>query len=112
MSKTKRKIITRTQIKNLTQEQKEYFYSAGARDAFYTILAQHADVIQLKDLCEEYEKTFKIKHPNREWHLNRNSGKVATSAPANNSKEATDDNTITEPEQTREEAGSGDQQTH
>ena len=73
MSKTKRKVITKTVIrKELIEKEKQFFYSRGAQDAIFTVLIQHADLIQLKDLCQEYEKTFNYKHPNRNWHLYRN----------------------------------------
>ena len=73
MSKTKRKVITKTVIrKELIEKEKQFFYSRGAQDAIFTVLIQHQDLIQLKDLCQEYEKTFNNKHPSRNWHLYRN----------------------------------------
>lgn len=77
MSKTKRKVITKKVTVNLKDKEKEFFYSRGVQDALHTVLTQHKDLIQLKDLCTEYEKLFKYPHPTREWHLYRKTGAIS-----------------------------------
>lgn len=79
-TRTKRKVITKIVHKNLTDKEKEFFYSRGIQDALHTVLVQHKELIQLKDLCTEYEKLFKQPHPTRDWHLHRKTSAVSSIA--------------------------------
>lgn len=112
MSKTKRKIIKKTVTLNLKDKEKEFFYSRGVQDAIHTVLTQHKDLIQLKDLCLEYEKLFKHPHPTREWHINR---KVTGVNPSNESDGTTanaTDNNANQPTQDVKEVQLPEQETN
>lgn len=112
MSKTKRKIIKKVTTINLKDKEKEFFYSRGVQDALHTVLTQHKDLIQLKDLCLEYEKLFKYPHPTREWHINRKVTGASSLDESNGTTANATDNNANQPTQDVKEIQLPEQETN
>ena len=68
IKKAKRKVIIKTQTKDLTNRQAHVHFMRGLQQGASIALNKYVNKIQLKELAEDYVTAFGQKHPSHNWH--------------------------------------------